>query len=326
MDEFYSLIAKFIAPLFYPLFGNQRIYFGYLASALLLAGFVYWTTRARQSGWSVKGFLAYCFPKSVYGHRSAIVDYWYFVINKASFALFLAPLVVSAAVISDLTLDTARALWGIESLGFAAGLMPGILLTLASILAFDAGIFCAHYLQHKVPLLWEFHKVHHSAEVMTPITVYRMHPVDDLLSGAFVGVLTGVMHGAFGFLYAEGAESITVFELNLFLFLFYVFGYNLRHSHIWLAYPRWVSHIFVSPAQHQVHHSKDPRHFDKNIGFMFAFWDYFAGTLYVPEAKEQIEYGLYGDEHKAFDSVWNLYVLPFKNVAARFRTARGDGT
>ena len=186
----------------------------------------------------------------------------------------------------------------------------------------DGAGFIAHYLQHKVPVLWEFHKVHHSAEVLTPITAYRIHPVGQILTGIIAGVLVGVVQGAFGYFYGDRVGLITLMQVNIVLFVFYVGGYNLRHSHIWLSYPRWLSHILISPAQHQIHHSADPKHFNKNLALIFAFWDYLAGTLYVPSTREDLTYGLYNDEHKAFDGVFNLYFLPFKNVVAHFPTTR----
>jgi sterol desaturase/sphingolipid hydroxylase (fatty acid hydroxylase superfamily) len=118
--------------------------------------------------------------------------------------------------------------WGTP--GRDAGLGAALLFTGVPALVMDAGIFAAHYLQHKVPALWEFHKVNHSAEVMTPITVYRMHPVDDLLSGTFVGLQTGAVHGVFALTYADGIGEITVLEVNVLLFIYYVAGYNLRHT------------------------------------------------------------------------------------------------
>ena len=55
--------------------------------------------------------------------------------------------------------------------------------TLAVVLAIDLAVWLTHYLQHKVVVLWQFHQVHHSAEVLTPMTVYRMHPVDLFFTG-----------------------------------------------------------------------------------------------------------------------------------------------
>jgi sterol desaturase/sphingolipid hydroxylase (fatty acid hydroxylase superfamily) len=173
-----------------------------------------------------------------------------------------------------------------------------------------------------VPVLWEFHKVHHSAEVLTPITAYRMHPVDDLLSGTLSGLLAGAMHGVFDHLFAGNAGIFAVMGVNAGVFAFYLAGYNLRHSHVWLAYPGWLSHFLISPAQHQVHHSLDPRHFDKNMGFIFACWDWAARTLYVPREREELSFGLDGNEHRDFDGVLTLYILPVKNAARRLFAAR----
>ena len=316
MDGLDTLWLKLALPFVTPLLPDQRIYVVYMASALVLAFVVYeWLRRSRPDG-APASFFAFCFPKRIYGHPSALVDYAYFFVNKASFAILFAPLIVGSTLVSDWTMEGLAAVWSTAATGRDAGLGAGILFTLFVVLATDGAIYLGHYLQHKVPLLWEFHKVHHSAEVMTPITVYRMHPVDDLLVGSLVGIATGLVHGTFGFFYEGGAAEVTVLKINLILFLFYVLGYNLRHSHIWLPYPVWLSHFLVSPAQHQIHHSSEPRHFDKNIGLIFAFWDWAAGTLYVPREKEEFELGLYGGEHRDFNSVWKLYSLPFKNAAA----------
>ncbi len=312
-----TILAKILAPFFYPTAPAQRIYVVYLASALLLAFLVYLAARGRIPGGVLKGFLRYCFPRAVYCHASAIVDYKYFIINKIAFSFFFAPLILGSALVSDWTLASLQPVLG--SPAGDAGLGAALVFTGLTVLAMDAGIFAAHYLQHRVPALWEFHKVHHSAEVLTPMTIYRMHPVDDLLTGSFVGVMTGAVHGVFALVYADGVGAITVLEVNVLLFVFYVMGYNLRHTHVWLPYPRLLSHILISPAQHQIHHSKLPQHHDKNIGFIFAFWDWMAGTLYVPKGKEDFGFGLDGDEHKDFNSVWGLYSLPFRNLVWRVR-------
>lgn len=319
MDEqLAAAAAKVVAPFVYPAIPEARIFGLYLLTAALLAVGVYLYRRPGKSGGStLKGFLTFCFPASVYRHPSAVVDYKFFIINKISYAFLFAPWLLGAAAVAEVTDGALTSLFAGPDL--AVGVWSTALFTVLAILAMDLGLFVAHTLQHKVPVLWEFHKVHHSAEVMTPITVYRMHPLDDLLSGTFVALLTGAVEGGFLFLHDGSVSVVSVFGLNLFLFLFYLVGYNLRHSHIWLPYPRALSRYLVSPAQHQIHHSKAPRHWDRNMGFIFAFWDRMAGTLYVPEGREEIEFGLHRDEHKAFDSVWNLYVRPFKALAARRR-------
>ena len=60
----------------------------------------------------LRGFLGYCFPKAVYAHKSAIVDYKYFFINKMSFGILFAPLIVGSSLVSASTVDALDFAWG----------------------------------------------------------------------------------------------------------------------------------------------------------------------------------------------------------------------
>ena len=115
-----------------------------------------------------------------------------------------------------------------------------------------------------------------------------------------------------------------IFGINAGLLIFYVAGYNLRHSHIWLSYSPALSHLLISPAQHQIHHSLNPKHYDKNFGFIFAFWDWSAKTLYVPREREELSFGLSGGEHREFDGLIALYLRPVLRLLTwhRRRAAR----
>lgn len=116
--------------------------------------------------------------------------------------------------------------------------------------------------------------------------------------------------------FAGSAISIfTVLGLNAIILIYYVMGYSLRHSHVWISYGPTLSRFFISPAQHQTHHSSARQHWDKNLGGFFALWDRMFGTLYVPRKKEELVYGLPGDEGKAYRSVRQLYVQPLRNNA-----------
>ena len=316
MDTLSRLLDFIAAPFLIPFGAGERIYVFYLVTALAIAYLVYAAARDRGAPEAQGGFLRLVFPKGVYGHRSAWTDYKFFLVNKIAFPLLFAPLVLGWAAASETSGALLAAVWGPEGPGFASGPASLALMTAGMLLALDFGVFITHTLQHKIPALWEFHKVHHSAEVLTPITVYRMHPVDTLFTSSVTGALTGALHGLFGYLFAEGPSMIAVFGLNVGVFAFYLLGYNLRHSHVWLPYPRALSHILISPAQHQIHHSDTPRHFDKNMGFIFAFWDWAAGTLYVPQGKEDLSFGLHRGEHRAYHGVPALYFRPFRRLFA----------
>ena len=308
---------------------QSRIYWLYLAGALVLAFFVYAGRRAEAESAQRRPvrnkFLAFCFPKTIYGHKSAIVDYKYYVINSLLRAFGLIPIVIGVPVVADATAAWLERLAGPVADTLPAGPFARLGYTFAVLVALDLGLFVAHYLQHRVPVLWEFHKVHHSAQVLTPITLYRMHPVDDILSGVCTALTMGVAVGAFAWGLGGAVGEVLVSGVNLGLFLFYVLGYNLRHSHIWLAYPGWLAWLLVSPAQHQIHHSSAPVHFNRNMGFVFSFWDRTARTLYVPKKRETLDFGIGGGEDDAYDGVVALYLLPFKKAAGLLLVSASNG-
>ena len=60
-----------------------------------------------------------------------------------------------------------------------------------SVAVLDLVAWTLHYCQHRFPLLWEFHKVHHSARVMHPLTNYREHPIDNAVYATGLGAAPG---------------------------------------------------------------------------------------------------------------------------------------
>jgi len=313
MPGWIDTIADYLAaPLLYVADPQRRAYWLYLLAALVLAAAVYFYRRPARHRSVLRDFVAYIAPRGIYGNHSARLDYWFFYLNAVVFGLILAPLVAAPTVAALV----AAMLGGSTPAAATAGPAWSIGVTVATLLAMDLALYIGHYLQHKIPVLWEFHKVHHSAEVLTPITAFRVHPVDDLLTLSLTALFTGAVQGVFHVVAGTGIADIQVLGVNVLLFAWYIFGFHLRHSHVWLAYPAWLSHVLVSPAQHQIHHSSAPRHFDRNMGFIFAFWDAIAGTLYVPQAKEELSYGLYGEEPGQFASVAALYMRPFLNLWA----------
>ncbi len=85
-----------------------------------------------------------------------------------------------------------------------------------------------------------------------------------------------------------------------------------------------MSRLFISPAQHQIHHSTDPKHWNKNFGYIFAFWDLFSKTLYVPEHRETLEFGVPGSNAADFSTVPRMYLLPFKKAGHVLATGVGS--
>ncbi len=296
----------------------HRLHWYYLFGFLAIAFILYLRRKPEGEVFTIKRFLRFWLPGSVYRHRSTRLDLKFYLFNGVFVEIaFVTVLIGSFFGFAEAFEAAFRALWPGPAPQLTASPTAEFAYMAAIVLAADLGFFIGHYLAHKVPLLWEFHKVHHAAPVLNPLTNYRFHPIDRIPLGMFIGLLTALVKGGFGFAYPDGIAEMTA--LNVGVLLAFNLSANLRHSHIWLSYGWHLSHILSSPAQHQIHHGSEPRHIDKNFGLMFSLWDWIAGTLYVPRTVEEVRFGLNGREHEEYDSLWRLYSLPFVKAAALLR-------
>lgn len=322
--DFDTIFGSTLAAWMAPLLPSQKAFWLYLLGAFVISGatWLFFSRReesARPDGIE-KGFLGFLFDPAVWWHRSAQQDYLYFMLNALIYYGIVAQLLVSGHVFIGAFGHFLDAAFGArETPVFAPSAATAAAYTLAVVLTIDLAVWTTHYLQHRIALLWQFHQVHHSAEVLTPATVYRMHPVDLFFTGIVTTGLIGLAIAGFTYLTQSKPSEITVMNVNILIFAFYLVGYNLRHSHVWLAYPQWLSHILISPAQHQIHHSVERRHWDRNMGLVFAVWDWAFGTLYVPKGYEKLRYGINSDAPNPFASVTEIYVKPFRMAWALIR-------
>jgi len=294
---------------------NKRIYLVYLASALLLAIPVF----LHQVGsFSLSAFFKFVLPKKIYTHKSARQDYALLVINKLIKSALFPLVVITMAPVAITTSSAIESVFGyIEPIVLSSA----VIITIFTILLFiadDFSRFFLHYLLHKIPALWEFHKVHHSALVLTPFTIYRSHPVESLLYAFRMALTQGIVVGVCYYFLGPTLKMYDILGANAFVFLFNFFGSNLRHSHIWLSWGDRIERYLISPAQHQIHHSDNPKHFDANFGAALALWDrLFRCYIYASEVKssagEKITYGI-SVNHQGHNSLMQIYFEPFKKA------------
>ncbi len=290
----------------------------YLLSSLVIGYVVYRSLRRRGEIPAETSFAETVFPKAIYLHRSAIMDYKFVLLDK-SIRLFLYVPLFSA--VGYETYQLCLALLGPSSFTLPGNLAVWVLPTYAVVVA-DFSLFIAHRLMHRVPFLWPFHEVHHSAEVLTPATSYRIHPIEELVTTGIQSTVAAVSAAFFTSVSDIPVSPLSLFGVNALTFGFYLFGFQLRHSHVWLSYgPVW-SRIFISPAQHQIHHSEARKHWDKNFGFVFAVWDRLFGTLYIPKEREQLTFGC-GADPEDYSTLTRMYFTPFKGAWKAVRASVG---
>jgi sterol desaturase/sphingolipid hydroxylase (fatty acid hydroxylase superfamily) len=300
----------------------SQLYWTHIAAALALAALV--TLVHARGGAAARRSLSFSLPGlrsigRVLWHRSARVDYAYYFVNGVVYPLLVLPWLVSDESIRSAVEARLAELVGPGAPGERPGALVVIALSAAIFVAYDFGRWVGHFIQHRVPALWEFHKVHHTALVLTPVTNFRVHPVDLAVMATCTTLSVGAAAGVILCLFPGDAALFGELSLRaaLALFAFDLAGSLLRHTSVWLSYGPALGRVFISPAQHQIHHSTDARHAGKNMGFALAVWDWLAGTLYVTGEREPLTYGAGDGDDGAYSSVLRLYAMPLRGLWAR---------
>lgn len=305
---FEQFTAELLALAHYVIDPNKRLFIGYILGALVFAFFVY-VARTHSTS-NDKSFIHFVFNPRVWLHRSAVVDYQLFIANRLVRAFLWAPLILTMVPIALGLSDALEWMFGKIDPVTTNETIVIFCFTLALFVVDDFTRFLLHYLMHKIPFLWEFHKVHHSAEVLTPFTVYRSHPVESFLYASRMGLAQGCAVGFCYYFFGPTLSMADILGANVFVFAFNVMGSNLRHSHVkW----QWGSHIekwLISPLQHQIHHSRQVRFHDKNFGTALAVWDRLFGTLVLSGKTRFLVFGI--DTEASHTSLYDAYVRPFK--------------
>ncbi len=277
---------------------HRRIYWLYILNALVIA-FVYMQFfQATKNEYKTR---------VIWWHKSAQLDYKYFFVSSLIKALLILPFIISSKEIS-LTL----VLFLQDTFGFMSAIklskeLVVMLYTFTLFIMGDFTRYLLHRVMHTIPLLWKIHSVHHSAEVLNPLTFYRVHPIENILFGLRYALSVGIVTGIFIYLFGASIGLVEVIGVNIFVFISGILGSNLRHSHIPLRYGDFLEKIFISPYQHQLHHSKEFTH--KNFGGTLAIWDLIFKSLHIEKTRTDIEYGT----SVSYTTVTQMLLKPFYN-------------
>ena len=241
--------------------------------------------RGRRLRW--RTLLRALFPRRIVESKSNQADIGYLFFNVFVFGVVFGWAVLSYQSISNGVIAVLVSLFGPISPTTLPAYVPRIVITAMLFLSYELGYWFNHWLSHKVPLLWEFHKVHHSAQVLTPLTNFRVHPVYTWIFANILAFSAAIANGIGNFMFGDTAYQYALSDTNIILVLFIHAYVHLQHSHVWISFRGMLGRILVSPAHHQVHHSDNPKHFDKNFGSCLALWDWMFGTLYVPQKERE---------------------------------------
>lgn len=309
LGPYYGVTRDFGIAFFPFIYSGQPLYWLFTLCFVVGGVLVYWLSEERGRRFSLKKAFAFVFPRRVWLHPSALLTYRFFVVNSViRVGLNYLLVIWSIDRVGAWTQSGLTAAFGGGG-GLSGGLLAMIFYSIVIALAFDFSEFLQHRLAHKIPALWELHKVHHIPEQITPVTQSQGHPIEYAMRVLFASAIVGPVVGSINFALLTPAFEITIVQVGIVKFLFYLHA-NFRHSHIWIAFPRWLSFVLSSPAMHQTHHGRAERYFNRNFAVVFSLWDWLFGTIYVPKERETIAFGIAGEEPSEFDSIWKLLYLP----------------
>ena len=268
---------------------GSRLFHWNLIVAVLLIGL--WAIFTFGINDGLKFLKKSLFRKKYWWNRSTKRDYFFLITNIGFKILLFIPFLDFSFHIARFVSRLAIHLHG-DFLGIKSSFAVIALFTVFSFVWDDFLRFFQHYLMHKIPALWHFHSVHHSAKILTPITLYRAHPFESAAATIRNSLSLGVSAGLFIFVFEAQLNLWTIAGVNVFGFLFNFLGANLRHSHIPLSFGRHLETIFISPLQHQIHHSSHKDHYDKNLGVSLAIWDVLFGSWLAASHGQNLKFGL----------------------------------
>ncbi len=185
---------------------------------------------------------------------------------------------------------------------------PSLVKTVVAFLILDYTNYLWHVLNHRVPLLWRFHVVHHTDADLDVTTAFRFH----------FGELIGSIFYRGTFVLISGATALQV----LLYEILFEGATQFHHSNIRLPFPleRTLNKVIVTPRMHGIHHSVVRAETDSNYSVIFSWWDRLHRTirLNVPQALIVTGVPTYSDPEEL--TVGYLLKLPFGKI----RTSEGN--
>jgi len=155
--------------------------------------------------------------------------------------------------------------------------------------------YWVHRAFHRIPFLWNFHAVHHSAQVMDWMAGARMHFLEIMVLRGTTVIPMYIL----GF--SQTALQFYIFYVYLHsTFIHANFGWTFRH----------LGKYIVTPRFHHWHHGLEPEAIDVNFALHFPLLDRMFGTYHLPGDEWPKAYGVGG--HPVPHGYWQQFLYPFR--------------
>lgn len=191
--------------------------------------------------------------------------------------------------------------------------MPLVVKVIGGLLLMDLiGAYAAHWVEHHVAWMWQFHVIHHTDQHVDTTTANRHHPGESVIRFIFTLIAVFAVGAPMWLVFLYQSMSVVMTQFN--------------HSNVKM--PEWLDNalvtVFCTPNMHRVHHHYRQPYSDTNYGNIFSFWDRMFGT-YVKVDNSKLIYGV--DTHmdiQEVESIVELLKVPFKGYRGHVEHANKE--
>ncbi len=174
------------------------------------------------------------------------------------------------------------------------GAQPVILQIIEIMFLTDVVQYWIHRAFHRIPFLWGFHAVHHSAQKMDWMAGARMHFMEIIVLRG----LTVIPMFVLGF---------SELSMHAYILMVYVHS-TFVHANLGWNFD-WLGRFLVTPRFHHWHHGIEKEAIDVNFAIHFPLLDRLFGTHHLPPGAWPKGYGIEG--HPVPRSYWRQFLYPF---------------
>ncbi|HEX7422195.1 MAG TPA: sterol desaturase family protein [Thermoanaerobaculia bacterium] len=175
---------------------------------------------------------------------------------------------------------------------------------IAQILMLDYTLWLWHWLNHQIPLLWRFHRVHHVDLDLDAATGARFHFGEMSLSVFFRLLQVRVIR--------PDPLALSIWQTMLLSSIFF------HHSNTRLPenVDRAVAQVFVTPRMHGIHHSTAADETNSNFASLLTIWDAMHGVLRLDVPQDAITIGVPAYQDPEDVTIDRLIVMPLRDTDA----------
>ncbi|MCP4933566.1 MAG: sterol desaturase family protein [bacterium] len=215
------------------------------------------------------------------------------VLNGLFMKVLASAIVPIAAVSAAIYVEKQG--WGL----FNLLALPSTLEIVLSLILLDLAIYGQHVAAHYIPMLWQFHRVHHSDVEYDVTTALRFHPIEILISMLWKIFLV--------FIIGPSAFAVILFEIILNGCAMF------NHSNLKLPFKldKFIRLFIATPDMHRIHHSIIPRELNTNYAFSISLWDRLFGTYTEQPSKGHANMKIGLEKHQDSEPTKFLWSLRF---------------